>query len=130
LLIEWPDGDTEPLKYFLTTVPGEATLEQLVFVTKMRRRIERDYQDLKQKFGLGHYEGCGWRGFHHHAAPSMAAYGFLMTQRLKMRSDVRDKKTSSNARCLRLPTITSPGQSSALSATFLIPSPHCLSCLD
>jgi len=92
LLIEWPDGDTEPLKYFLATAPEEATLEQLVFVTKMRWRIERDYQDLKQEFGLGHYEGRGWRGFHHHATLSIAAYGFLMAQRLRMQSDVRDKK--------------------------------------
>jgi SRSO17 transposase len=92
LLIEWPDGDTEPLKYFLSTAPGEATLEQLVLVTKMRWRIERDYQDLKQEFGLGHYEGRGWRGFHHHATLSIAAYGFLMAQRLWMQSVARDKK--------------------------------------
>jgi hypothetical protein len=109
LLIEWPDGDTEPLKCFLTTAPEEATLEQLVVVTKMRWRIERDYQDLKQEFGLGHYEGRGWRGFHHHATLSIAAYGFLMAQRLRMQSDVHDKKTSSNARCLPFPRITSHG---------------------
>jgi SRSO17 transposase len=52
----------------------------------MRWRIERDYQDLKQDFGLGHYEGRGWRGFQHHATLSIAAYGFLMAQRLKMGS--------------------------------------------
>jgi len=92
LLIEWPEGDKEPLKYFLSTAPGEATLEQLVSVTKMRWRIERDYQDLKQEFGLGHYEGRGWRGFHHHATLSIAAYGFLMAQRLRMGSGSGDKK--------------------------------------
>ena len=82
LLIEWPEGDAEPLKYFLSTAPDDATLEQIVFVTKMRWRIERDYQELKQEFGLGHYEGRGWRGFHHHATLCIAAYGFLSTQRL------------------------------------------------
>ena len=93
LLIEWPEGQTEPTKYFLTTAPDEATLEQMVFVTKMRWRIERDYQDLKQDFGLGHYEGRGWRGFHHHATLSIAAYGFLMAQRLKAASsDASGKK--------------------------------------
>jgi hypothetical protein len=55
----------------------------MVFVTKMRWRIERDYQELKQEFGLAHYEGRGWRGFHHHATLCIAAYGFLMAQRLK-----------------------------------------------
>jgi SRSO17 transposase len=92
LLIEWPKGDAEPLKYFLSTAPAEATLKQLVFVTKMRWRIERDYQDLKQEFGLGHYEGRGWRGFHHHATLSIAAYGFLMTQRLRIGSAHDSKK--------------------------------------
>ena len=88
-------------------MPGEATPEQLVLVTRMRWRIERDYQDLKQEFGLGHYEGRGWRGFHHHATLSIAAYGFLMVQRLRMGSGTGDKKTSLNGRCLRFPRITS-----------------------
>ena len=92
LLIEWPEGEAEPTKYFLTTAPSEATLEHMVFVAKMRWRIERDYQDLKQEFGLGHYEGRGWRGFHHHATLSIAAYGFLMAQRLKAGSAVGGKK--------------------------------------
>ena len=93
LLIEWPEGEAEPTKYFLTTAPEEATLAQMVFVTKMRWRIERDYQDLKQDFGLGHYEGRGWRGFHHHATLSIAAYGFLMAQRLQLgSSDAQGKK--------------------------------------
>jgi SRSO17 transposase len=83
LLVEWPEGEPEPIKYFLSTAPEWATLEQLVFVTKMRWRIERDYQDLKQDFGLSHYEGRNWRGFHHHATLSIAAYGFLMAQRFK-----------------------------------------------
>ena len=84
LLIEWPEGQKEPVKYFLSTAPEYASLEQLVFVGKMRWRIERAWQDLKQDFGLGHYEGRGWRGFHHHATLSIAAYGFLMAQRLTM----------------------------------------------
>jgi SRSO17 transposase len=92
LLIEWPEGEAEPAKYFLTTAPEDATLEQMVFVTKMRWRIERDYQDLKQDFGLGHYEGRGWRGFHHHATLSIAAYGFLMAQRLKTGGTASSKK--------------------------------------
>ena len=82
LLIEWPEGEAEPTKYFLSTAPIDATLEQLVFVAKMRWRIERDYQELKQEFGLSHYEGRGWPGFHHHATLCIAAYGFLLAQRL------------------------------------------------
>ena len=100
LLIEWPEGDTEPLKYFLSTAPADATLEQIVFVTKMRWRIERDYQELKQEFGLGHYEGRGWQGFHHHATLCIAAYGFLIAHRLNHRGA---KKNSAQSEVLALP---------------------------
>ncbi len=47
----------------------------------MRWRIERDYQDLKQEVGLGHYEGRGWTGFHHHGTLCIATYGFLISER-------------------------------------------------
>ena len=109
LLIEWPADQAEPEKYYLSTLPETTALNDLVYAAHMRWRIERDYQDLKQDLGLGHYEGRGWRGFHHHATLSIAAYGFLMAQRLKTGSDAGGKKTSPNARCLPFPTITSLG---------------------
>ena len=93
LLVEWPADQPEPTKYYLSTLPAEATLEALVAAAHQRWRIERDYQDLEQDFGLGHYEGRGWRGFHHHAALSIAAYGFVMTERLSAQS-VQPKKHS------------------------------------
>ena len=82
-LFEWPDGHKEPLKYWLSTLPGDMSIERMVLDAKMRWRIERDYQDLKQDLGLGDYEGRGWRGFHHHASLAIAAYGFLMEQQLR-----------------------------------------------
>ena len=81
LLIEWPDGEDAPTKYWLSTLPANTPLPKLVDTAKLRWRIERDFQDLKQEIGLDHYEGRGWRGFHHHAALSIAAYGFLIAQR-------------------------------------------------
>lgn len=80
LLIEWPEGETEPTKYWLSTLPDDIELKELVDLAKLRWRIERDYQDLKQEIGLGHYEGRGWRGFHHHATLAIAAYGFLILE--------------------------------------------------
>jgi SRSO17 transposase len=117
LLIEWPKEDAEPLKYFLSTAPAEATIEQLVFVTKMRWRIERDYQDLKQEFGLGHYEGRGWRGFHHHATLSIAAYGFLMAQRLRIGSANEVKKNLIQRAAPAIPTDYIPRGSPARSTS-------------
>ena len=81
LLIEWPESEAEPVKYWFSTLPEAIPFADLVDVTKLRWRIERDDQDLKQEVGLGHYEGRGWRGFHHHATLCIAAYGFLVSER-------------------------------------------------
>ena len=81
LLIEWPEGDTAPTKYWLSTLPANISFRELVDFAKLRWRIERDYQELKQEVGLGHFEGRGWRGFHHHATMCIAAYGFLISER-------------------------------------------------
>ncbi len=81
LLMEWPAGESEPTKYWLSTLSADIALLQLVHLAKHRWIIERDYQELKQELGLGHYEGRGWRGFHHHATLCIAAYGFLVSER-------------------------------------------------
>ena len=81
LLIEWPEEEKEPTKYWLSTLPEDIAFHRLVDLAKLRWRIERDYQELKQEVGLGHFEGRGWRGFHHHATLCIAAYGFLVSER-------------------------------------------------
>ena len=81
LLIEWPEGEEAPTKYWLSTLPSNIGFREFVDMVKLRWRIERDYHDLKQEIGLGHFEGRGWRGFHHHATLCIAAYGFLVTER-------------------------------------------------
>jgi len=83
LMIERSPGESADTKYFLLTLPASATLEQLVSVTKMRWRIERDYQELKQEVGLNHFEGRSWTGFHHHATLCIAVYAFLTLERLR-----------------------------------------------
>jgi SRSO17 transposase len=81
LLIEWPEGESEPTKYWLSTLPEGTPIEVLVDYAKLRWRIERDYEELKSELGLAHYEGRGWRGFHHHATLCIAAYGFLICEK-------------------------------------------------
>jgi SRSO17 transposase len=81
LLIEWPEGEAAPTKYWLSTLPANIGFKELVDLAKLRWRVERDYQELKQEVGLGHFEGRGWRGFHHHATLCIAAYGFLISER-------------------------------------------------
>jgi SRSO17 transposase len=84
LLIEWPKSEKEPTKYWLSTLPEDIAFAPMVDLAKLRWRIERDYQELKQEIGLGHYEGRGWRGFHHHATLCIATYGFLISEREKI----------------------------------------------
>jgi SRSO17 transposase len=81
LLIEWPHDEKEPTKFWLSTLDKTVTFAHLVRTAKLRWRIERDYLELKQEIGLGHFEGRGWRGFHHHATLCIAAYAFLVSER-------------------------------------------------
>jgi SRSO17 transposase len=81
LLCEWPEGEPEPTKYWLSTLPKETSVKTLVRLAKLRWRVERDYQEMKQELGLDHYEGRTWRGFHHHATLCAVAHGFLALRR-------------------------------------------------
>ena len=92
LLIEWPRGEAAPNKYWLSTLPANTKLGDLVRLAKQRWIIERDYQELKQELGLGHFEGRGWRGFHHHATLCIAAYGFLVAERSRFSPSARAGK--------------------------------------
>jgi len=103
LLIEWPSAETEPTKYWLSTLPIDTKLSDLVRLAKHRWIIERDYQELKQELGMGHYEGRGWRGFHHHATLCIAAYGFLVAERSRF-------SPSARAGRLGLPNPETPAQ--------------------
>jgi SRSO17 transposase len=89
LLIEWPRGEKEPTQYWVSTLPAHTQLKALVKVAKHRWILERDYQELKQELGLGHFEGRNWRGFHHHATLCIAAYGFLVAERNRFSPSAR-----------------------------------------
>lgn len=110
LLVEWPKGEDLPTRYFLSNLPANIPLKALVNTVKARWRIERDYQDLKQEFGLNHYEGRGWRGFHHHATLCIAAYGFLIAERLR---GARQKKRRHRAQSALPDDYTPRGAASA-----------------
>jgi len=89
LLMEWPGQEAEPISYWLSTLPAATQLQELVRLAHHRWMVERDYEELKQELGLGHYEGRGWRGFHHHAALCIAAYGFLVAERSRFSPSAR-----------------------------------------
>ena len=140
LLVEWPEAETAPTKYWLSNLPKSISMTKLVDTVKMRWRIERDYQELKQAFGLSHYEGRGWRGFHRHTTLTIAAFGFLVAERLIYPSR---KKTPYFAKNLPYPTVSdrevplradrhgpdsSPTLRLAIARAFAVRLPHCPCC--
>ena len=83
LLCEWPRRQELPSKLYLSNLPLGTSLKKLVYLAKLRWRIERDYQEMKGEFGLDHFEGRRWAGFHHHVACVAAAHAFLALERAR-----------------------------------------------
>jgi SRSO17 transposase len=83
LLVEWPPGEPEPVKYWLSNLPQATPLVELVRLGKLRWRIEQDYRELKGALGLDHFEGRSWPGWHHHVTLVSVAHGFLTLERLR-----------------------------------------------
>jgi SRSO17 transposase len=83
LVWEWPEGQELPEHYWLSTLPADTPLERLVYLAKLRWRVERDYQEMKAEVGLDHYEGRTWAGLHHHFVLCSVAHGFLVLQRAR-----------------------------------------------
>ncbi|MFI9617273.1 IS701 family transposase [Streptomyces sp. NPDC052023] len=82
LLAEWPVGAEAPSEYWLSNLPPDTPIAELVRLAKVRWRIEHDYRELKHGLGLGHFEGRSWPGWHHHVTLVTAAHAFLTEQRL------------------------------------------------
>jgi len=87
LLVEWPESDQEPIKYFFCDLPADYSLRRLVRLAKCRWKIEQDYQQLKEELGLDHYEGRSWQGWHHHVTLVMMAHAFLTLEALRSKKN-------------------------------------------
>jgi len=83
LLVEWPIGEDEPTKYWLSNLAEEASLLELVRWAKMRWHVEQNYQQMKNELGLDHFEGRSWLGWHHHVTLTMIAFDFLLMEALR-----------------------------------------------
>ena len=77
LLAEWPPGEAEPTDYWLSTLPADTPLRDLVRLAKIRWRIEHDYRELKDGLGLDHFEGRSYLGWHRHVTLAAARPGVL-----------------------------------------------------
>ncbi len=112
MIIEWPDGEEGPTKFWFSTLPATMSLNDLVELAKRRWLIERDYQELKSELGLAHFEGRSWRGFHHHATLCIAAYAFLLIERAAL-----PPSATNNPKTPCLPQAARSGSSTAAPGT-------------
>jgi SRSO17 transposase len=94
LLVEWPEQAEEPTDYWLSNLPADTPLADLVRLAKIRWRIEHDYRELKHGLGLDHFEGRSWTGWHHHVTLVTAAHAFLTEQRLAPKADTADSPST------------------------------------
>jgi SRSO17 transposase len=90
VLIEWPTDEKAPIKYWFSNLPPDTSLKRLVRLAKLRWRVEQNYQQLKEELGLDHYEGRGWRGWHHHVTLVCLAYAFLLLERQRRKKNSDD----------------------------------------
>ena len=74
----------EPIKYWFSMLPADASLSRLVLLAHARWVIEQFYEDAKQECGFDHYQGRSWQGLHRHLALVMLAYSFLMLYRFTL----------------------------------------------
>jgi SRSO17 transposase len=88
LLIEWPEGESEPTKYWLAQLgPALPGLRRLVKMAHARWRIEMDYRELKEELGLDHFEGRQWLGWYHHVTLVTMAYAFLRSEQARLKKN-------------------------------------------
>ena len=81
MLVEWPQGEAEPTKFFFSNLPEATALRSLVRAAKSRWWVEHSDKELKDALGLDHFEGRSWRGWQHHVTLVLLAYAFLVLRR-------------------------------------------------
>jgi SRSO17 transposase len=97
LIEEQADGK---IKYAFSNLPEGTSVTKAVRLWKSRWPVEQGYQQMKEELGLDHFEGRSWRGFHHHAALVILAYGFLLLERHRgQEHPVQPGKRGAPSRC-------------------------------
>ena len=98
VLIEWPESEAAPTRYWLARLPKKkVALAKLAATAKARWRVEQDYRELKDELGLNHFEGRSWQGFHHHVALVTAAFVFLRQEQARLRRHAQKKPAAAHA---------------------------------
>jgi len=84
LMMEWPESETTPTKFSLTSMPRRMSKKQIVRVVKERWKTERVYEEMKGELGLDHYEGRSFPGWNHHVSVAICCYVFIVAERARL----------------------------------------------
>ena len=98
LLAEWPPEADEPTDYWLSTLPAETPIAELVRLAKIRWRAGHDYRELKTGLGLDHFEGRSYAGWHRHVTLAVLAQAFCTCSGPTQKSLRRDDPVPGPAR--------------------------------
>ena len=113
LLMETASGGTAPCRFWLVSLPRDATSEQLIRLVKDHDWTERVHKALKDELGLDHFEGRTYRGWHHHVTVALVCFAFLVAERVRIscrrcRPEKEDQSIASAVRTPFPPVLNQP----------------------
>ncbi|MEV6049313.1 hypothetical protein AB0L98_38215 [Streptomyces xanthochromogenes] len=80
LIVQWPEGESEPEKCWISNLPAAMPAKDLVRLAQARWRIENDRRGLNISLGLDHF-GHLFTGWHRYVTLVTADHLFLTEQR-------------------------------------------------
>jgi len=82
LLIERPENARHPFRFWLSGLGPETSWQELIRSAKGHARYQQDRSKMLTEWGVDHYQGRSWRGWHHHVTLVTMAQAFLLHEEL------------------------------------------------
>lgn len=82
LLAEWSTGGRRLTGVWLTNLTT-AALPELIGLTRRGAQARTEITRLQENYGLGHFEGRSFAGWHHHVTLASVAHAYRMCQNLR-----------------------------------------------
>lgn len=84
VLAEWPSGQVRPSSVWLTNL-NASRMSELIGLTRLPERTGDELDRLQDDFGLRHFEGRSFRGWHHHVTLASVAHAYSALSRQRDR---------------------------------------------
>jgi len=84
---------TGEIKYYLSSVSANASMDCLIWLSVMRWPVETCFEEGKDQLGMDHYQVRTWTGWHHHMTQVFLAQHFLVQQRIALKKTRRGQSS-------------------------------------